>query len=203
MNCDKFARWYALAEHLAFWRALERRRNCFLVNVHDVRQVLVLGDGDGRALVELLRACPDAQVEYIDLSVRMLEIAQRRVGATDRVQWAVANALNTSYPAAHYDLIVTHFFLDCLDAAQVNTLVERLVKAMQPGGRWLVSEFRAEAAWSKAVVRLLYLFFRMMTGLGVTRLPEYRTILGKNGFVLVKRQTALHGLLASELWTLP
>jgi hypothetical protein len=46
----------------------------------------------------------------------------------------------------------------------------------------------------------MYLFFRLATGLRVSRLPEYRPVLAANGFRIVCQCSAAGGLLVSELW---
>ena len=114
MNCDRIARWYRWFEYAGFGRALERRREAFLSDVADARRVLALGDGDGRALAALLAAAPHACVDYVDVSARMLELARD-------ARWHRAGHLSLrrrahhAAAAAEYDLIVTHFFLDCFD----------------------------------------------------------------------------------------
>jgi hypothetical protein len=50
------------------------------------------------------------------------------------------------------------------------------------------------------LIRVLYFFFRLTTGLRVTSLPDHRAMLQRLGFQLVQQQTSLAGLLASELW---
>ncbi len=58
MNCDLIAPHYWWIERLGMGRALERRRTCFLPELEQARRALVLGDGDGRFLRELLRRNP-------------------------------------------------------------------------------------------------------------------------------------------------
>jgi ubiquinone/menaquinone biosynthesis C-methylase UbiE len=195
MNCDAIAPWYRWFEYLGFGRALERRREAFLRDVTSARRVLVLGDGDGRALAALLRANSQATVDYIDLSARMLELAQMRVGE-QRVVYHHADALTIPLPDAEYDLVVTHFFLDCLDASGQERLVERMRRALSPGGRWLVSEFCKAGMF----VALLYAFFRLTTGLHTRELADYRTLFRRHGFRLERSESAWGGRLVSELW---
>src|ERR1019366_5450931 len=54
VNCDRIAGCYRWLEYAGFGRALEHRREAFLSEVAEARRVLVLGDGDGRALAALL-----------------------------------------------------------------------------------------------------------------------------------------------------
>ena len=195
MNCDRIARWYRWFEYAGFGRALERRREAFLSEVSDARRVLALGDGDGRALAALLAAAPHACVDYIDVSARMLDLARAHAG-TGHVNYRCEDARTAPLPAAGYDLIVTHFFLDCFDDADLEPLIERLADAAAPQARWLASEFR-ENGW---LVRALYFLFRITTGLRTRRLVDHHPLLKRHGFRLVRNVHAWRGLLASELW---
>jgi hypothetical protein len=105
----------------------------------------------------------------------------------------------------NYDLIVTHFFLDCLTTDEVADLAERLLPCITGKTKWLVSEFTVpEGRFGRLVasplVTGLYLGFKLLTGLRVNRLPRYREALAGAGFALERRSLFLGGLLVSELW---
>jgi SAM-dependent methyltransferase len=195
MNCDRIARWYRWFEYAGFGRGLERRREALLHEVADARRVLALGDGDGRALAALLAAAPHACVDYIDVSAHMLDLARARAG-TEHVNYRCEDARIARLPAAEYDVIVTHFFLDCFDETDLETLIARLADAATAQARWLISEFRGNG-W---LVRALYFFFRIATGLRTRRLVDHHPFLKRHGFRLVRHEDAWRGLLASELW---
>jgi ubiquinone/menaquinone biosynthesis C-methylase UbiE len=195
VNCDRIARWYRWFEYAGFGRALERRREAYLADLSTARRVLVLGDGDGRALTALLAAAPHARIDYVDVSARMLDLARQRAGSV-RVAYRNDDALTTPLPAAEYDLVVTHFFLDCFDEGDQDRLVARVTRAATPQARWLVSEFRKPGL----LVRLLYLFFRAATGLETRQLVDHHPLFQHHGFRLQRNESAWRGLLASELW---
>jgi ubiquinone/menaquinone biosynthesis C-methylase UbiE len=206
MNCDRIARSYRAFEYLAFGRALERRRFGYIKDVSEAKRVLILGDGDGRFTAEFLKWNKGARVESIDSSGRMLALARARLddAAAERVQFRVGDARTVDL-AGTYDLVVTHFFLDCFTDAEAARLIERMAGFCEPGARWLISEFRLPRASvrrlaAKALIRFMYFCFRLTTGLKVTRLPDYEPLLEKSGFALQKRQKALGGMLVSEIW---
>ncbi len=215
MNCDPIARAYRWLEYASFGRALERRREAFLPEIAGARRVLLLGDGDGRFLAAFLRANPAAQVDSVDSSARMLALAAARVrrcpGSAATAEWRVrfhqADANRWQPPAdARYDLIVTHFFLDCFEEHELARLIPSLAAAVAPGARWLVSEFRQPdrglKAWRARVwISGLYRIFGLATGLQVRRLPDYRPLLMGQGFHLEQEELSDWGLLASEWWT--
>ena len=200
MNCDRIAKLYRWLEYGAFGRALMRRRERFLPEVFGSKKALVLGDGDGRFVAKLVRSNPEVAVECIDLSGRMLALAERRAGSK-RVHFRHENALLAPL-RGHFDLVSTHFFLDCLSDSETESLVHRVARQCAPGARWVISEFRDSRPWQKAYVAGLYSFFGLTTGLKTRRLPNYRRVLRSQGFTLVEEEQAAFGLLVSELWVM-
>jgi SAM-dependent methyltransferase len=200
LSFDRIARVYRWLEYAAYGRELERRRFRYLAEVADAKRALLLGDGDGRFLARLVAQNRALRADAVDASARMLELARERAGE-DRVTYRHFDALEFPLPRAEYDLIVAHFFLDCLDQRGVETLVRRVSEAARPGARWLISEFR-EPRWARLYLRGLYLFFRVTAGLKNQRLVDHRPVLARYGFRLTEEETSRAGLLASELWEL-
>jgi SAM-dependent methyltransferase len=141
MNCDLIAPHYWWIERLGMGRALERRRRWFLPEIGNARRALVLGDGDGRFLRELLRHNSLVRADYVDLSRRMLALARQKAG-NKRVDYQQADALTVELPPDEYDLIATHFFFDCFGPSELELLIKRVGDAAKPGAKWIVSEFR-------------------------------------------------------------
>ncbi|MEO8097317.1 MAG: class I SAM-dependent methyltransferase [Acidobacteriota bacterium] len=211
MNCDAIARHYAWIEFAAFGKTLQRCRFHFLDQLTDTRRALVLGDGDGRFLVELLRACPQVSVDYVDRSAAMLALARQRAGS-DRVRYHHADVLTEALPGvesgAEYDLVVTHFFLDCFAAHELASVIRRVGSVAAKDARWVISEFRIPpgrlfAIFARRFIGLMYAFFRWATGLRTTELSDHRPLLTGAGFVLRLQTERAGGLLASELWQRP
>lgn len=198
MNCDPIARWYRWLEYAGFGRALERRRFAFLKDVAGARRALVLGEGDGRFLVKLVEQNAGASIDYVDVSARMLDVARARAG--ERVNYILGDALEIPLPAKEYDLIVTHFFLDCFEERDAARLVERVAASAKDGARWVISEFYESGWWARVVIGGLYWFFGVTTGLRTRKLVDHRPLLRGAGFELEKAESSRAGLLVSEMW---
>lgn len=207
-NFDRVARWYQWMEYLSFGRSLERCRNYFLPRLVSCRSALLLGDGDGRFMARLLLSNPEITADAVDTSAAMLRLIERRanVSVKDactrlRIHHHSALAFDPDRP---YDLIVTHFFLDCLTQYEVDLLAIRLAKCMRPGGLWLVSEFhipRGYMHWpARCTISMLYIAFRLLTDLRTKVLPNHAGSLAAASFTLIAQQLWLGGLLSSEIW---
>ncbi|MGA7255908.1 MAG: class I SAM-dependent methyltransferase [Terracidiphilus sp.] len=191
---------------MSFGPWLGRCRRAFLGEMTQARRALVLGDGDGRFTAALLGANKDVQVDAVDASAAMLRALKRHAGAdAERVSTQAADARQWTPNAQGYDLVATHFFLDCLTTDEVRALAARIGPALAADAVWVVSEFAVpRGAYGRLVARpliaFLYAAFGAMTGLRVRRLSDHRAALEHAGFRLRERRTWLGGLLAAELW---
>ena len=208
VNFDRIARPYRWLEYLSFGPLLERCRFFRLPELASARRALILGDGDGRFLAHLLAANPALHAEVIDQSPAMLRLLHARVAAIhalDRLTIHRTDALAFT-PTGTYDLIATHFFLDCFSTEDVFTLAQSIRRHLAPNALWLVSEFAIPAGVAAIPARLLvaalYLAFRLITGLRTSALPDHPAALANAGFNLRNRKSFLAGLLVSELWQL-
>jgi trans-aconitate methyltransferase len=208
-NFDPIARPYRWLEYLTFGPCLERCRFHFLDRLNTHRRVLILGDGDGRFTARLLASNPHIAIDAVDSSSAMLHLLSqraRRLGphARQRLKTIHSDALAFA-PAGPYDLVVTHFFLDCLAEDDLSALIAKIRPRLTPGAIWLVSEFaippnRPAAAFARLIIAALYGAFRILTGLKTQRLPDYPSAFRLNGFSIVNRKSFLGRLLAAELW---
>ena len=172
------------------------------------RRALVLGDGDGRFLAYLLARNPRLHADAVDLSPAMLRLLRLRAEAAtptaaSRLATHTADAL-AFHPSASCDLVVTHFFLDCLTQPELDILVARTVPHLEPGALWLLSDFRIPPGSlrlpASILIRTLYLAFRLLTGLRAAHLPDHASPLHLAGLFLVARHRSLLGILTTELW---
>jgi len=209
-NFDSLARAYRWMEYFSFGRMLERCRFHFLMRCSHARHALVLGDGDGRFTARLLASNPTVQVDAVDASPAMLAVLRERVrqscqNADTRLQTIQADLRRFTPTGNDYDLVISHFFLDCLTDGDVTALIERLSPRLSQDAIWLVSEFAVpEKRWRRfgvrMVIRSLYFAFFVLTGLRVRHLPNYTKAFDDNGFHLVEKAAYLGGMLIAEVW---
>ena len=203
---DPLARAYRWMEYLTFGPALWRCRCAFLGEMGGAEHALLIGDGDGRFAARLLEVNRRVHIDAVDLSQAMLQSLEARAGTgLNRVSAYRADARTWQPPRADYDMIVTHFCLDCFTTREVAVLARRLRSEVKPAACWIVSEFAVpERGWVRLVarplIRGLYFAFRILTGLGIDRLPDYRAALAAAGFRLEAERRSLRGLLVSQIW---
>ena len=210
MSFDRLARYYAWLEAASFGDGLQRARIAWLREIASPRRVLIAGEGNGRFLAEFVQAHPGAEVDCVEASARMIELSRRRLHsnseqADERVRFITGSIENVSLAGERYDLLVTHFFLDCFTAPELASIVAKLSAAATGKATWLIADFRIPAAGLRryaghALVSTMYSFFRLTTGISARRLCDPAPLLEANGFQLQERQLFLGGIVYSDLW---
>lgn len=209
-NFDPLARIYRWMEYFSFGPMLERCRFHFLPQCSRARRALVLGDGDGRFTVQLLASNREIEIDAVDAGAAMLDQLRRRAqravpGATDRLRTFHADIRNFVPDRRGYNLVVSHFFLDCLTDDEVERLIERILPHLTEDALWVVSEFSLPPnGWrrtaARLIIRFLYFAFNKMTHLSVKEIPDYPRAFSRLGFRHREKVNFLSGLLTTELW---
>lgn len=212
VNFDPVARPYRWLEYLSFGPSLALCRNAQLAHLTQAQNALVLGDGDGRFLARLLSVNATLTADVVDSSQAMLDLLENRarragVSTPERIRLHHSDALEW-HATRSYDLIVSHFFLDCFFPQQLEQLLDRVLPHAVPGALWVISEFaippnRVAAYVARRIIALLYRAFGVLTGLRVRQLPDYEAALLLRGLIPGHDRRYLGGLLHSKLWFLP
>ena len=206
---DLLAPIYQLLERVTFGGLLHRCRTAHLDRLAGCRRALILGDGDGRFLADLLHANPSVCVDSVDISPGMVHHARHRLAriarASERVRFIVADARSVPLADDHYDLIVTNFFLDCFPVDELEQVIDRVVAACGPAAIWVDGDFRFPAGgWARVVagaaLAAMYAFFRLTTRLPARQLTDPAPFQVACGFHQEAERVWLGGFLSARLW---
>jgi SAM-dependent methyltransferase len=209
MSFDALAPHYRWMEFVLAGDKLQRCRTAFLNEVSNRRSVLIVGEGNGRFLVECRRKLETANITCVDASSRMLALARKRVRdaglSVEKIEFVHADALRWKPPQGAFDLVVTHFFLDCFPAEQLRQVVSALASAATADATWLLSDFQVPDRGlrryrAQAIHRAMYLFFGLATRLPARNLTVPDGLLSVNNFALGERRLSEWGLLHSDRW---
>ncbi len=185
---DRIAWCYDALAGLVFGAALRRAQQAALEQLPaGAPKVLILGGGTGWVLTELLRRRPTASVLYLEASAAMLRRSQARLSfhlPDKQAQVEFRQGTQASVEAADgpFDAVVTFFVLDCLPALALPAALAHLAAVRRPGAPWLVADFAPpRTAWQRALLWVMYRFFRLTTGLAAQQLPQLRPALAAVG----------------------
>jgi ubiquinone/menaquinone biosynthesis C-methylase UbiE len=204
VSFDRVAPHYRWLETIVFGQQLQAARIAFLNEIESPQRVLVVGEGNGRFLAEFARAHPAAEIDCVEASGRMIELARRRVRDTS-VHFIHGDVSEVELPAATYDLIVTHFFLDCFEEEALSFVITKLANSAAPHAQWLIADFcLPEKNWrhlcGRFLIALMYSFFRVVSGIEARHLVDYRPFLQAEGFSLTSDTLSPNDMIRSEVW---
>ena len=209
MNFDRLAAHYHWMEKVFAGGLMQGGRTMFLSHTKNCRHALLVGEGTGNFLVELLRLNPRIQITCVEHCAGMIKQMRRRLihaGLDDsQIQFQQMDVLHWSPPAQKFDLVVTNFFLDCFRAGQLQQLVPLLAGCTTADAIWLLADFRVpERGWrrgrAKVILAGLYGFFKIMTALPASRLTPPDQFLSSSGFKLAERRLLNFGFVHADLW---
>jgi ubiquinone/menaquinone biosynthesis C-methylase UbiE len=206
MSFDRLARRYSAMEWLLAGRKLQTCRTAFLEDAARARSILLVGEGHGKFLEVLCRAAPEATISYVDASVEMGRVARARLTTHEQNRVLFHSIPIMQFePGQKFDLIVTHFFLDCFAEEELGAVIERLAHFLLPEAAWIIADFQVpRQGWrrwrAQAILALAYSFFRMATQLAARRLVSPQALLQAQGLNLETRLEFNFGLLYAELW---
>ena len=210
MSFDRIAPHYRWLETVSFGNALQRARTFWIDQLSRPQRALICGEGNGRFLCELLRVHPGIEVDCVDASAGMLNVARHRVlrscpESLSRVHLIHSDALKWE-PTGSYDLFVTHFFFDCFRRSDVKSIAAKLASAAAPKAVWLVADFVVPTSGvvdrllARAWLRAMYLFFWFAASIAADDLIDPTHYLEANGFIRTARTLSLRGMLKSDLF---
>jgi ubiquinone/menaquinone biosynthesis C-methylase UbiE len=210
MSFDRVADIYWLLEKPTFGRVLQSAREFGIDKINHPTRALIVGEGDGRFLKQLMRLHPNVQVDCIDASGRMIALAERRLrrrspDALSRVRFQHADVCGTKL-TGEYDLIVTHFVLDCFEGERLRSVVTNIADVALPNCVWLLADFALpDRGWRRLYAKLwlasMYAFFRLTTGIRATTLTDPTRLLGREGFQITHHKRWRAGMVKSQVWS--
>jgi ubiquinone/menaquinone biosynthesis C-methylase UbiE len=210
VSFDALAPWYRTLEWIAFGDDLQRCRVACLGEIATPRRALLVGEGNGRFLCELLRLHSEVEIDCVDASRCMLQLARERVdqelpGPGERVRFLHQDIASWTAPEHHYDLLVTHFFLDCFPASVLTGIVRKLAGVATDDARWLLADFcvppdRSGRLRARGWLAAMYSFFRITARIEASELIDPTPFLRAEGFALARQHSFRKGMLKSEIW---
>lgn len=180
---DRIAAVYDWLAQLVFGQRLTLAQEIYLSQILPRSRVLILGGGTGKIIGALKRAQPDCRVTFVDASQAMLQRAKERNNALAGIEF-VHGTEQSIPPGALYDVVITPFYLDMFPEDQLREVINRIGLAMDIHGKWLVTDFYSPTTIGQRwLERIMYLFFRVTTGISAKSLPDWKASLRNKGWI--------------------
>ncbi|HTA81775.1 MAG TPA: class I SAM-dependent methyltransferase [Bacteroidia bacterium] len=202
------APWYDVMSTVLSFNAIHRSQKWLVKQSPKGLNVLIIGGGTGRPLMEMLQHNVAVKYCYVDISDKMIESAKQKLNKRfpdkiDSVQFIRGSY--TDIPTENFDLIVTPCFLDCFAEDELTIVMNTLHNHLAPNGTWLFADFnipspKLPGLLSGVVIRLLCIFFNMVCKLGVKGLPDFSERFSNLGYKKACEKYFFAGLLVGRVY---
>lgn len=210
---DRIAVCYDFLARLVFGKTLQQAQASWLDRLPPGGEIVILGGGSGRILKAMATlAPPQRAIHFVDSSARMIRRAQRHAASLRRsapdcsVQLHAMRVEDWCRDRTHgtrLDAVVTPFFLDCFDGADLQGVMDGIDQVLRPGGLWLMTDFSASPkVVHRLTVGLMFAFFSTTCRLASRKLENYSGLIEDRGYSPLGRMQlgSLAGPVISELW---
>ena len=195
---------YDFLGSIVFFGALHRSQIYFLDQLKKPDRALIIGGGTGRFLVDLLKSEKVKNITYVDISAGMFAKAKKKVsalGKENQVEF-ICGGLE-AVPDRQYDLICTHYFLDCFEEEELCLMLSKLRGLLSKEGEWHFTDFYLDESSSfikTKFVGFLYFFFRILCGLKVKKLPDFKKLFNGTELKGETEKYFFRGLLRTAIY---
>jgi ubiquinone/menaquinone biosynthesis C-methylase UbiE len=199
---------YDRLARLIYGDALEQAQLSLLPYLPPQGRVLLIGGGSGWLLEQLLRTGRQLDILYIDAAPAMLQRAKQRFALFRQphhctVSFRLGNE-SALQPQEQFDVINTPFLLDLFPPQRLQQLMATLAAALTPTGRWLFADFwpvqQPAPLWQRFLIRSMYAFFGVVSGVKAAELPDYAFHFRELGFKELYRRSFYSGMVQAKVF---
>jgi ubiquinone/menaquinone biosynthesis C-methylase UbiE len=196
-NYDNIARYYDRLSRLVFSTTQKDAQTALLPYIPENSTVLIAGGGTGWILEEMASKCaPGLKIFYVEISANMIGLAKQRryqphqvtfinmaVEEFDLSQCSKGEGGNAV--AHRFDVIMTPFLFDNFGAERIAPIFHHLHQLLQPGGRWLFTDFFYQERapfWQKLLLNTMYTFFRVLCNVEAKHLSDILPLFNRHQY---------------------
>lgn len=176
MNYNFIAPYYHSLSKLIFLNRQHQAHFLILKQLKDGDKILWVGGGAGKFIPELEKLNLELEIDYIDFSSKMIELAKKEETSNIKMNYIVSDIFDFK-TVNQYDVVMTTFLFDHFQQKKAEELYEQLNSYLKSGGIWFYVDFtQNQKGWQKNVTNLMLRFFRVVIGLDISQLPKMKQV---------------------------
>jgi tRNA (cmo5U34)-methyltransferase len=204
LNFDHIARYYNILSRIVFGNAIHKAQLQFLDRIPESSSVLIIGGGSGKFLREILMKCQVKKILYVEHSAEMVRFSKKAIEGISQgslVEFRLGTEADIGDEKI-FDIVITHFFLNLFSGQQLRSAMNNINFHLKPGGIWLFSDFRISSnwfhkIWQTLLLKIMYLFFRITTGLQNKTLEKFDDSFSQMKFLKVEEKFFYAGMISA------
>jgi ubiquinone/menaquinone biosynthesis C-methylase UbiE len=182
-NYDNSAPFYDGLSQLIYGRSLVKSQVYLLQYIPANTKILIVGGGTGWILEEIAKIHPSGLgITYVEISAKMTALSQKRNIGGNKVIF-INDAIENVMLAGNYDVVITPFLFDNFKEDNLPLVFKHIHQSLKPNGLWLCTDFQVTGAiWQRALLKSMYLFFKLLCGIETTKMPDIEAQFSKHGY---------------------
>ena len=196
---DFLAPIYDSLARLVFGKSIVDSQTWSLEKIPRGSSVLILGGGTGWLLEEVQKHNSSCTVWYVDISEKMLARARQR-----EIKFDVHFIHGTEElipPDLKFDVVITNFYLDLFSEKVLDGVIKRIGSHTIETSIWIVTDFvEGGKWWHKRMLKMMYLFFKLVCRIDANRLPEWESQLRNKSWKESQTRAWYGNFIKSTVW---
>jgi len=200
-NYNNSAWFYDRLSRLVYGKALIEAQVYLLQFIPANSSVLIVGGGTGWILEEITRIHPSGlNITYVEVAPKMMLLSKKRTIGLNEVVF-INDAIENVKIADRFDVVITPFLFDNFTEQTLQQVFEHIDSMLKPGGIWLNCDFQISGRWwQKALLKSMFLFFRLICNIEASRLPDIEKQFKQFGYQTIEQQTFFGGFIISKVY---
>jgi ubiquinone/menaquinone biosynthesis C-methylase UbiE len=196
---DRLSWIYDFLVKIIFGSSIRDAQINLIQNVQTKKGWLIIGGGTGWILEDIFKYHPEAQVTYLEASQGMIDKAKSRK-IDSNVNYILGSV--DQIPSDHqFDIVVTNFFWDMFLTQSAIDIKNKIDEHLNIHAQWLVVDFKnADIWWQRALMKIMYWFFRITCGIEARSLPDFEELFVNEKKNQVYRATFYQGMIESHIY---
>ncbi len=135
-----------------------RQRALHIAAIQDGEKVLEVALGTGLNFVEILKRNPNGWVDGIDVSMKMVEKAKKRIYKTGQRNYTLylCDCRHLPFDGGTFDVIMTQFLLDILPVEDFIPILLEFKRVLKHGGRIILVNMTKGENWLNQIYEGIY-----------------------------------------------
>jgi len=135
-----------------------RQRALDLAAIQDGEKILEVALGTGLNFVEILKRNPCGWVEGIDISMKMLERARKRISKTGRQNYTLylCDCRHLPFEYGTFDVLMNQYMFDILPVEDFMPILSEFKRVLKDGGRIVLANMTKGERWCSQIYEEIY-----------------------------------------------
>ena len=135
-----------------------RQRAIDMAAIKNGEKILEVAFGTGLNFVEILKRNPQGWVDGIDVSMKMLERARKRISKTGQKNYTLylGDGRHLPFEDGAFDILMTQYLLDILPVEDFIPILLEFSRVLKDGGRIVLANMTKGRRWLNKIYEEIY-----------------------------------------------